>query len=126
MKFHGQLTNCVTYYDDVISFDVTYLASKDVITNNEQLNQSFWQSVKEQKFKPKKFERGGQFDSPYGLWGDWGPWSSDCPTDCLPGRKRTRTRTRTCTNPTPQGDELDCTGAKFEQQICGKNKLTCF
>ena len=30
-------------------------------SNKEQLCQSFWQSVKEQKFKAKKIE-GGQFD----------------------------------------------------------------
>ena len=36
--------------------------SKDVFTNKEQLCQSFWQSVKEQKFKAKKIEGGGQFD----------------------------------------------------------------
>ena len=23
-----------------------------------------------------------------GGWGDWGPWSSDCPTDCLQERKK--------------------------------------
>ena len=38
------------------SNDVTYLMSKDVSTNKEQLCQSFWQSVKEQKFKAKKID----------------------------------------------------------------------
>ena len=38
------------------SNDVTYLMSKDVSTNKEQLCQSFWQSVKEQKFKIKKID----------------------------------------------------------------------
>ena len=43
--------------------DVIYLVSKDMLTNKEQLYQSFWQSVKEHKFKAKKVE-GGQFESP--------------------------------------------------------------
>ena len=34
-----------------------------MFTNKEQLCQSFWQLVKEQKFKAKKIE-GGQFDTP--------------------------------------------------------------
>ena len=37
--------------------------SKDVLTNKEQLYESFRQMVKEQKFKAKKME-GGQFDTP--------------------------------------------------------------
>ena len=54
------------FYDNVITYDVIELVSKDVLTNKEQLYQSFWQSVKEQKFKAKKIEgggEGGQFDS---------------------------------------------------------------
>ena len=35
-----------------------------MFTNKEQLCQSFWQSVKEQKFKAKKIERGVQFNPP--------------------------------------------------------------
>ena len=38
--------------------------SKDVFTNKEQLCQSFWQSVKEQKFKAKKIERGVNLTPP--------------------------------------------------------------
>ena len=56
-----------------------------------------------------------------GRWGAWGPWSSDCPTNCLRERKRWRIRRRTCTNPAPQGDGNDCRGDKIEQDICGKN-----
>ena len=62
-----------------------------------------------------------------GGWGDWGPWSLECPIDCLQGRKRMRTRTRTrlCSNPAPQGDGLDCEGKNTDSHICGRNKLTC-
>ena len=35
-----------------------------MFTNKEQLCQSFWQSVKEQRFKAKKIEGGGQFAPP--------------------------------------------------------------
>ena len=38
--------------------------SKDVFTNKEQLCQSFWQSVKEQKFKAKKIEWGSIWPHP--------------------------------------------------------------
>ena len=54
----------MTFCDDVITYDVTYLVSKDVFTNKEQLCQSFWQSVKEQKFKAKKIKGGGSIWPP--------------------------------------------------------------
>ena len=41
--------------------------SKDVFTNKEQLCQSFWQSVKEQKFKAKKIEGGFNLTPPLPL-----------------------------------------------------------
>ena len=44
----------MTFCDGVITYDVTSLES-----NKEQFCQSFWQSVKEQKFKAKKIEVGG-------------------------------------------------------------------
>ena len=39
--FRGQHTSCVTYYDDIINRDVTYLGSKYILTNKAQLCQSF-------------------------------------------------------------------------------------
>ena len=62
MHFHSQQTSCVTYYDNVINRHVTLFESKDFLTNKEQLCQSFWQSLKEQKFKTKEIE-GGEFRS---------------------------------------------------------------
>ena len=41
LQFRSQHTNCMSYYDDVISCDITYLVFKDVLTNKEQLYQSF-------------------------------------------------------------------------------------
>ena len=61
-----------------------------------------------------------------GGWGEWGSWSSDCPTNCLQERKRKRTRTRTCSNPAPQGDGIGCEGKNIDLQNCGKKKLNCF
>ena len=55
LHFHSQLTDWVTYYDDVISCNVTWLESKDVLTNKQQLYQSSfdnWSSSK--NLKPKK------------------------------------------------------------------------
>ena len=43
----------------LITYDVTKLVLKDMLTNKEQLYQNFWQLVKEQKFKSKKIEGEG-------------------------------------------------------------------
>ena len=58
-----------------------------------------------------------------GGWGNWGPCSSNCPTDCLQERKKSRIRTRTCTNPAPEGDGNDCSGESTDQQTCGGKLL---
>ena len=59
----------VTFYDNVITCDVTLLVSKDVFTNKEQLYQTFDNRSKSKKLKAKKIE-GGQFDPPLqGFWG---------------------------------------------------------
>ena len=63
MKIRSKHTNCVSYYDDVINYDVSYLTSKDVLTNKEQLYESYWRSVKQQKVKAK-IEKGGRLDPP--------------------------------------------------------------
>ena len=57
-----------------------------------------------------------------GGWGDWGPWSFNCLTNCLQ-EKRMRRRTRTCTNSVPQEDGFDCEGENTDWQICGKNHI---
>ena len=58
-----------------------------------------------------------------GGWGEWGPWSIDCPVNCMQERKkkRSRIRTRACSNPAPQGDGIACVGEKIEMEMCGKN-----
>ena len=37
LKFRSQHTNCVTYYVDVINYNITLLVLKDILTNKEQL-----------------------------------------------------------------------------------------
>ena len=44
----------MTFYGNAIRCDVTLSVSKYVLTNKEQLYQSFWQSVKQRKFKAKE------------------------------------------------------------------------
>ena len=61
-----------------------------------------------------------------GGWEEWGPWSFDCPTNCLQERKRSRSRTRTCSDPAPQGDGTDCVGENTDSHNCSKNSSICF
>ena len=83
MKIRSKHTNCVSYYDGVINYGVSYLTSKDVLTNKEQLYESYWRSVKQQKVKAK-IEKGVRLDPP----------PSPLPPLCLLGLRKLTTKVR--------------------------------
>ena len=50
-----------------------------------------------------------------GAWSGWTGWSS-CSITC--GDSGTKSRTRSCSNPSPENNGVDCTGAATEEENC--------